>query len=84
MMGFGWGLGWLGMLFVMFFWLFVVVLAVWLLSRLFPGTTNAAGAAPSQDNSATSVKALDILKQRYARGEISKDQYEDMRQSLQI
>jgi putative membrane protein len=84
MMGFGWALGGLGMIFMMFFWLIVVVLAIWLLSRLFPGATSSTGAATGQASSTDSAQALDLLKQRYARGEISKEQYEDMRHTLQV
>ena len=73
MMGFG-GFGMFGM---MFFWLVVVIVAVWLLSRLFPGVANSATGQNIQGQ-ATSTAALDILKQRYARGEIGKAEYEEM------
>jgi putative membrane protein len=78
MMGFGWGFGGLGMIFMMLFWALVVLLAVWLLSRLFPGATHNTGAQTTQGNSAASSNAVDIVKQRYARGEISKAEYEEM------
>jgi putative membrane protein len=83
MMGFGWGFGGFGMILMMLFWVAIVLLAVWLLSRLFPGTRTDAGAQAGQGNSATSSNALEILKQRYARGEISKTEYEDIRRGLQ-
>jgi putative membrane protein len=82
MMGFGWGFGGFGMIFMVFFWVFVVALAVWLLSRLFPTTTNSRGAQTGWGSSAPSSNALDILKQRYARGEISKAEYDDIRRGL--
>jgi putative membrane protein len=77
------GFGGLGMLAMMFFWVFVVVLAVWLLSRLFPSVAGDSTNRGSQQGRGTSTTALDILKQRYARGEISRVEYEDMRQGLQ-
>ncbi len=81
MMGFGWGFGGFEMIFMMFFWVFIVALAVWLLSRLFPGTAN--GSQTEQRSQGTASNALDILKQRYARGEISKMEYDDIRRGLQ-
>ena len=68
MNGFGMGFGWI------FGLLFLIVL-VWLVIRLVsPGqTTN----PPSQKED-----ALDILKKRYARGEISKEEYEQMKKDL--
>ena len=81
MMGFGFGGA--GMILMVFFWVFVVVFAIWLLSRLFPATTNSPGAQMGQGHGAASSSALDILKQRYARGEISKMEYDDIRRGLQ-
>lgn len=66
MMG-GWG--WLGA----FFWFIllagVVALIVWLIIR----STRTAGVRESP---------LDILKKRYARGEISKKEFEEMKRNL--
>ena len=79
MMGFGFG--GFGPVLMMFFWVFVVALAVWLLSRLFPGTAN--GSQTEQRSQGTLSNSLEILKQRYARGEISKTEYDDIRRGLQ-
>ncbi len=75
------GLGMLGMMVMMvLFWLLVVGLAVWLLSRLFP--------AVSQDRDSHSTHrnrnetAMDIVVQRYARGEITKTEYDEIRRLL--
>lgn len=70
--GWGWGAGaWIGMAFMMFFWLMVlvgfVVLVVWL----------ARGGGSRSAHSGT-VAACDIARQRYARGEISKEQFEEI------
>jgi putative membrane protein len=67
MSGFGW-------IFMILFWalimLGVAALGKWIFST---GDPVASGGAR---------RALDILKERYARGEINRDQYEQMRQDL--
>ena len=80
MMGFGFG--GFGILFMLVFWVGIIALGVWLLSSLFP---RAAGPAPSQNTwqrEAAPESALEILQRRYARGEISRGEYEQMRQEL--
>ncbi len=57
------------------FWVAIVTLGIWLMSDL------ASSAAPTTSTPAES--ALDILNQRYARGEISKTDYEIMRRDLE-
>lgn len=74
--GFGFGLlGWVAM---MFFWVLViggiVLLVVWLFRQGQPAP------ASGPRNGQT---ALDILQERYARGEISRDEYEEIRRELQ-
>jgi len=83
MMGYDWGFGWGGMLFgwlmMIGFAVAVVVLIVWLVRLSTPATS-----APS-DSTGTSQNippALDILQTRYARGEISKEEYLDARATL--
>ena len=72
MMGFGWG----GIP-MMLFWIVMIVLGVWLISSLVARTNNQ---PPSQVPPAES--ALDILNKRYARGEITKEQFDEMRRDL--
>lgn len=78
--GFSWG--WMmifGGLMMILFWgglIALVVVAV----RTFSGTrqsTDSAGSSTSPANT-----ALNILKERYARGEISKTEYEEIRDNL--
>lgn len=77
MMGSGLGLGFglLGFLFMLIFWGGLILLAVWLVRALF--STNA-----SRDRNAdgNNLNARQILDQRYARGEINREQYEIMKQ----
>jgi putative membrane protein len=76
--GFGSG-GILTIILMILFWALIIGSIVWLVSRLVSRTTT-----NSPSHTATpSESALDILKTRYARGEISKEQYEEMRRDLE-
>ncbi len=82
MMGYDWGFGWGGM---WFGWLMmigltvaVVVFIVWLVRLSAP--SSATHLEPRRGEPAQS--ALDILQTRYARGEISKEEYLDARATL--
>jgi putative membrane protein len=69
----GWGWGWigLGILHMGLFWILVilgiVVLVKWLASSGAPRTGS---------------RALDILKERYAKGELTREQFEQMRRDV--
>lgn len=65
------GAGWLGLLTTGLFWIGIILLAVWGVSVLFPTTQRTTG-----------LDALEILKQRYARGEISREEFEHTRMVL--
>ena len=73
--GFSWGWMLFGGLMMLLFWGGLIALVV-LVVRGLSGPTNAANSSSSE---ATSNTALDILKERYARGEITKTEYEEMR-----
>ncbi len=83
MMGFG--AGWM-MLSMVLFWVVVVGLALWLLSRLFPGTRERSGSQqPASNDTETGGprQALDILNERYARGQITRAEYQEIRRDLE-
>ncbi|HYM69511.1 MAG TPA: SHOCT domain-containing protein [bacterium] len=62
---------WGGMMaWMLIFWVVVVVFAIWLAAWLFPST------APHPSS------AREILDARYARGELSREEYRQMRQEL--
>lgn len=65
------GMGWLGILTMILFWVGVILLLIWGVSGLFPTNRRSAGPA-----------ALEILQQRFARGEISREEYEQARNVL--
>jgi len=76
MSGWGMGFGALGFLFMAVFWIVIIAVAVWLLGYLFPrkDTTQPSGGA--------NETAIDILEKRYARGELSQEEFKTMRQDL--
>lgn len=80
MTGYGWG-GW-GWLPMILFWVVLIGLAVWAIARLFPQITNPPPSAPGQ-GTRSNESAAEILKRRYAGGEISKAEYEEMRRTLE-
>ena len=75
MMG-GWGMGWFGGIFMMIFWVLVLVGLVFLIKWLIQ-TTNRV-----KSDAGNSNRALEILKERYARGEIDTTQFETMKLEL--
>ena len=78
-MMFGYGMAGLGFLMMLLFGGLVIGLFVWLVMVLLRG----AAAPPSQNAGTTpSQQPLDIAQQRYARGEISKAEYEEIRNGL--
>ena len=79
MMGFGMGFGLLGLLFMLLFWGGLILLAVWLVRIIFSSSSNNNSSTPQ---SGKSSNALEILAQRYARGEITREQYEIMKQDI--
>ena len=75
MMG-GWGMGWFGGIFMMVFWILVLVGLVFLIKWLVQ-TTNRV-----KTDAGNSNRALEILKERYARGEIDTAEFETMKLEL--
>ncbi len=70
----GWGGmmgGWFGGPMMWVFWLGIIGLIIWAVSSM-SGTTRPG----------THDEALEILRQRYARGEISREEYEQAREAL--
>lgn len=76
MMG-GWGMGWFGMIFMIVFWGLIIVALVFLIKWLAGATRGG-----SQPSGSGKSNALDILKERYARGEIDKTEFEEKKKDL--
>jgi putative membrane protein len=68
----GWGMGF-GGIFMLLFWALIVLGIVALAKWIFPS---------SGGWGRSSSRPLDILRERYARGEISREEYEHMRREL--
>lgn len=77
--GFGYGGS---LFFTAIFWVLVVGLGVWFITWLVSRNRNKALTNAGSISAPASDTAVEILKQRYARGEISKAEYETMRNDL--
>ncbi|MBI5074333.1 MAG: SHOCT domain-containing protein [Nitrospirae bacterium] len=77
MMGWGFGMGWPGFFFMFVFWI-VVIVAVVLLIRWIITSTGSGSRNKGHDDS-----AIEILKKRYAHGEINKEEFEDKKKDLE-
>jgi putative membrane protein len=76
MMGWGYGMGWFGMIFMALLWIALIVGIICLIRWLFV-STGAKGHGVTLEDS-----PLEILKRRYARGEINKEQFEQKKKDL--
>lgn len=70
--GFGWVWMVFGWLFMILFWALVILAIIWLVKT-------SVGKTDGQDKTLT---AVEILKKRYAKGEISKKEFEQMRKNI--
>ncbi len=76
MTGIGLGMGFFGLLLMVVFWVGLIALAAWLVKSLFPVD----GGVRPQGEAGDSPRR--ILDQRYARGEITREQYQEMLSDL--
>ncbi len=75
MMG-NWGMGWFGMIFIVIFWVLVIVGLVFLIKWLIQTTSS------RKTGGRMGSSAIEILKERYARGEIDKAEFEAKKSDL--
>ena len=76
--GMGWWMLW-GALMMVLFWGAIIALVVWAVQSL--GRRDDGRAQPGATTPARTP--LDIAKERYARGEISRDEFEQMKRDLE-
>jgi putative membrane protein len=76
MMG-GWGTGWFGMIFMIIFWGLIIFGLVALIRWLIQNTSS-----KGHSGIGTGSKAMDILKERFAKGEISRNDFDSMKKNL--
>ena len=75
MMG-NWGMGWFGMIFMVIFWVLVIVGLVFLIKWLIQTTSR------GKTSGRMGSRAIEILKERYARGEIDQAEFEVKKKDL--
>lgn len=81
MWGYGWnGLGFLWMILIGIFWLAALGVAIWALLR-WTGNRGGGRTTPYMGN--RSQTPLDILRERYARGEVDTATFDQMRERLE-
>ncbi|MFO7783873.1 MAG: SHOCT domain-containing protein [Desulfatiglandales bacterium] len=73
----GWGMGWFGGIFMLVIWVLVVVGLIILIKWLVQSTREAPGG-----RSSSTSRALHILEERYARGEIEKQEFQEKKKDL--
>jgi putative membrane protein len=73
----GWGMSWFGMIFMIAFWVLMIVGLIFLVKWLIQTTSG------KKDVFSGSNKALEIIKERYAKGEIDKAEFETKKKDLQ-
>jgi putative membrane protein len=75
MMG-GWGMGWFGMIFSFAIWIAIIAAIVFFVKWLIQSLRGDTGLGTGSSG------ALEILKERYARGDIDKAQFESMKRAI--
>jgi putative membrane protein len=76
MMG-DWGMGWFGMIMMLLFWVLVIAGIVVLIRWLIQST-----GSKNSSNVGTASQAMEILKERFAKGEITRDEFESMKKEI--
>jgi len=80
----GWGaFGWLGMLIALLFWGGLLVLIIWAVVRIVSAIEHRHGVSPhTTQGHAQGSSAEEILKERFARGEIDTEEFKERRRML--
>ena len=73
------GFGFIGLFLMLLFWGVLIAGAIWVIRALFPGGGASGPVLPGRD----ARGARQILDERYARGELTREQYEQMKRDLE-
>jgi putative membrane protein len=73
----GMGAGVFGLVLMILFWAGLIALAIWLIRALFPPVGQPPAPPTERD-----LNAREILDRRFARGEISREEYDLMRETI--
>jgi putative membrane protein len=74
MMGWGYGMGWFGIIFMIIFWIALIIGVIFLVRWVWLST--------AKGRTSVEESPLEILKRRYARGEINKEEFEQKKKDL--
>ena len=78
----GYGFGAFGWMFMIIFWVIIIGLGFWLVARIFPQVTNTLSSTNARGQNQREESGLEIIKRRYALGEITETEYQEIRQTL--
>lgn len=77
---YGWEMGGYGIFSMIVFWIIIFIAVIYFIRLLIRNTQR--GGPPDDRSQGGSGKAIDILKERYARGEIDKAEFEEKKKDL--
>ncbi|MCF8112712.1 MAG: SHOCT domain-containing protein [Desulfotignum sp.] len=75
-----WGMGGFGGFLMVIFWIIIIIGAIYLIKLLMQKTQNKDG--PSDRGRSSNPQPIEILKERYAKGEIDKKEFERKKRDL--
>jgi putative membrane protein len=78
----GFDTGGMEVVYMLIFWVIVILVAVWMLGRIFPGAADDAVSGHTEQTGGPEQSAREILQRRYARGEITRAEYEQIKRDL--
>jgi putative membrane protein len=78
----GLGFGGAGAVYLVIFWIVIMAVGIWLLSNLFPRSAGNTPSDPASSQGASSDSPQEILERRYASGEITKAEFDEIRRDL--
>ncbi|MFP4672036.1 MAG: SHOCT domain-containing protein [Desulfohalobiaceae bacterium] len=75
------GMGWMGLIFNLAFWILLIIALILLIKWLLQSTKGSEKSRP-EPAAQSGDNALEILKERYAKGEIDREEFEQKKKDL--